>query len=75
MGCTLSSDSIILAQDKELKDYLNQKDIELVQHSWNFVQDDLEHIGLMMFQRYYHLIIYEALPGGGGGYLFHCSLK
>ena len=51
MGCTLSSDSIILAQDKELGEYLNQKDIQLVKQSWNLMQDDLEHVGLFMFQR------------------------
>ena len=52
MGCNLSSDDILVAQDKELKEYLNKKDIQLVQQTWSHVQDDIEHVGLIMFQRY-----------------------
>ena len=52
MGCNLSADKCVLAQDKELHEYLSQKDIKLVQQSWVLIQDDLEHVGLIMFQRY-----------------------
>ena len=51
MGCNLSSDNCILAQDKELNEYLSQTDIKLVQQSWALIHDDLEHVGLIMFQR------------------------
>ena len=51
MGCNLSSENCVLAQDKELNEYLSQKDIKLVQQSWALIHDDLEHVGLIMFQR------------------------
>ena len=51
MGCNFSSDDILVAQNKELKEYLNKKDIQLVQQTWTLVQDDIEHVGLIMFQR------------------------
>ena len=51
MGCNLSSENCILAQDKELNEYLSQTDIKLVQQSWALIHDDLEHVGLIMFQR------------------------
>ena len=51
MGCTFSSDEFLLAQNKELKEYLSKKDIQLIQQSWGFIQDDVEHVGLLMFQR------------------------
>ena len=52
MGCSMSSENIVVAHDKELKEYLKPGDIKLVQESWNLLQDDLEHVGLIMFQRY-----------------------
>ena len=51
MGCNLSSDNCVVDYDKELNQYLNQRDIKLVHQSWDFIQDDLEHVGLIMFQR------------------------
>ena len=55
----MSSDGIVVAHNKELKEYLKPGDIKLVQETWNLLQDDLEHIGLIMFQRYvyYHVTI------------------
>ena len=51
MGCSFSSDEILLAQNKELKEYLSKKEIVLIQQSWGHIQDDMEHVGLLMFQR------------------------
>ena len=51
MGCNLSSDNCVVDYDKELNQYLNHRDIKLVHQSWDFIQDDLEHVGLIMFQR------------------------
>ena len=49
MGCNSSVNGIVIDQDKELKEYLKPYDIRLVQESWNLLQDDLEHVGLIMF--------------------------
>ena len=51
MGCSSSANGIVIDHDKELKEYLKPNDIKLVQESWNLLQDDLEHVGLIMFQR------------------------
>ena len=59
MGCTLSTNDILVADDKELKEYLNKRDIQMVQQSWSLIQDDVEHVGLIMFQRYMHLLYTE----------------
>ena len=52
MGCNSSVNGIVIDQDKELKEYLKPYDIRLVQESWNLLQDDLEHVGLIMFHRW-----------------------
>lgn len=51
MGCNASTNGIAVHQDRELKEYLKPDDIKLVQDSWNLLQNDLEHVGLIMFQR------------------------
>ena len=51
MGCNSSVNGIVIDQDKELKEYMKPYDIRLVQESWNLLQDDFEHVGLIMFHR------------------------
>ena len=52
MGCTMSMDGSVVTQRKEPKEHLYKEDIQIVQHSWKLLQDDIEQVGLTMFQTY-----------------------
>ena len=51
MGCATSFDGFEVVQDKELKEYLSEENIKLVQESWCLLQNNLEHFGLILFER------------------------
>ena len=55
MGCSTSTDGFEVAPNKELKEYLREDDVRLVQESWNLLIDKQEEFGFFMFQRYVYV--------------------
>ncbi|KAK3604701.1 hypothetical protein CHS0354_008263 [Potamilus streckersoni] len=50
MGCT-GSKSVVISPGKQLYLYLSDEETKLVQESWEVLNDDLEEVGFLVFQR------------------------
>ena len=51
MGGSASTTKFDVVKDKELKDFLSDEDIRLVQETWLTIQGDFDAIGLTLFNR------------------------
>ena len=51
MGCAVSSDGMVAATGKRPREFLYREDTQLVQDSWNVLQEHREQVGLIIFQR------------------------
>ena len=56
MGCSTSTDGFEVAPEKELREYLREEDVKLVQDSWKLLIDKQEEFGYNLFQRYVYII-------------------
>ena len=56
MGCSTSTDGFEVAPEKELREYLREEDVKLVQDSWKLLIDKQEEFGYNLFQRYVFII-------------------
>ena len=51
MGCVLTIFNTNEKDDTELRRYVTEKDIFLVQETWALVRKDMNNIGLLIFKR------------------------